>query len=89
MNGLSVHSGLCANNTVWNIHSPVDSSAAGIYVDGASNITLQFNEVYNSDIGLEVGSENKGHIAAQMVVRQNYLHNNTYCGLGFGGYDVK
>ncbi|CAF1630816.1 unnamed protein product, partial [Adineta ricciae] len=88
VNGLSVHSGLCANNTVWNIHSPVDSSAAGIYVDGGSNITLQFNEVYNSDAGLEVGSENKGHIAAQMIVRQNYLHNNTYWGLGFGGYDV-
>ncbi|CAF3890265.1 unnamed protein product [Adineta steineri] len=89
VNGLSVTSGLCANNTVWNIHSPVDSSAAGIYVDGASNITIEFNEVYNSDMGIEVGAEVKGHIASNMTVRQNYIHNNTNFGLGFGGYDSK
>ncbi|CAF0850155.1 unnamed protein product [Rotaria sp. Silwood1] len=39
MGALGARSGRCANNTVWNIHSVYDSSAAGIYVDGGSNIT--------------------------------------------------
>jgi len=74
---------------VWNIHSLDDGSAAGIYVDGASNVTLEWNEVHHSDTGIEIGAENKGRVATMMIVRQNYLHHNDKWGLLFGGYDVK
>ena len=74
---------------MWNIHSLYDASAAGIYVDGGSNITLELNEVHHSDMGIEIGAENKGQVAAYMIVRKNYLHDNDKFGLVFGGYDVK
>ncbi len=89
MGNLGARSGRCANNTVWNIHSVYDASAAGIYVDGGSNITVEQNEVHHSDMGIEIGAENKGRIATKMVVRKNYLHENDHWGLAFGGYDVK
>lgn len=89
MGGLSARSGRCVNNIVWNIHSVYDSSAAGIYVDGGSNITVESNEVSYSDMGIEIGAENKGHIATKMIVRRNYLHDNDKYGLAFGGYDAK
>ncbi len=89
MASLGARSGRCANNTVWNIHSVYDSSAAGIYVDGGSNITIELNEVHHSDRGIEIGAENKGQITTKIIVRKNYLHNNDDWGLGFGGYDVK
>ncbi|CAF4988779.1 unnamed protein product, partial [Rotaria sp. Silwood1] len=87
MGALGARSGRCANNTVWNIHSVYDSSAAGIYVDGGSNITVEMNEVHHSDVGIEIGAENKGRIASQMIVRKNYIHDNDKVGLAFGGYD--
>ena len=74
---------------MWNIHSVYDSSAAGIYVDGGSNITLESNEVHHSDMGIEIGAENQGRAATKMTVRQNYLHDNDKYGLAFGGYDAK
>ncbi|CAF4962120.1 unnamed protein product, partial [Rotaria sp. Silwood1] len=87
MGALGARSGRCANNTVWNIHSVYDSSAAGIYVDGGSNITVEMNEVHHSDAGIEIGAENKGRIASKMTVRKNYIHHNDKVGLAFGGYD--
>ncbi|CAF1460798.1 unnamed protein product, partial [Didymodactylos carnosus] len=84
-----VRNGICANNTVWNIHSVYDQSAAAIYVDGARNITIQYNEVYRSDFGMEIGAENKGIIASQVVVKNNFIHDNDQLGLAFGGYDSK
>ena len=72
---------------MWNIHSVYDSSSAGIYVDGASNVTIEYNEVHHSDMGIEVGAENKGRVATKMTVRNNYLHHNDKYGLAFGGYD--
>ncbi|CAF3570938.1 unnamed protein product [Rotaria sordida] len=87
MGALGTRSGRCANNTVWNIHSTYDSSAAGIYVDGGFNITVEMNEVHHSDAGIEIGAENKGRIASNMTVRKNYIHNNNKVGLAFGGYD--
>jgi parallel beta-helix repeat protein len=89
LGSLGARSGRCANNTVWNIHSIYDGSAAGIYVDGGSNITVELNEVHHSDMGIEIGAENEGRIATQMVVRKNYLHDNDKWGMAFGGYDVK
>ncbi|CAF1286692.1 unnamed protein product [Adineta ricciae] len=87
LGALGVRNGLCAYNLVWNIHSVYDSSSAGIYVDGASNVTIESNEVHHSDMGIEVGAENKGRVASKMTVRNNYLHHNDKYGLAFGGYD--
>lgn len=89
MSGLGTRSGRCANNTVWNIHSVYDGSAAGIYVDGGSDIIVEMNEVYHSDMGIEIGAENKGQVATKMTVQKNYLHDNSKWGLAFGGYDIK
>ncbi|CAF2425169.1 unnamed protein product [Rotaria sp. Silwood2] len=86
MGALGARSGRCANNTVWNIHSTYDSSAAGIYVDGGSNITVEMNEIHHSDAGIEIGAENQGRIASKMIVRKNYIHHNDKLGLAFGGY---
>ncbi|CAF4958503.1 unnamed protein product [Rotaria sp. Silwood1] len=87
MGALGARSGQCYYNTVWNIHSSYDSSAAGIYVDGGSDINIGKNEVYNSDAGIEIGAENQGRIASGMVVHENYIHDNDKAGLLFGGYD--
>ncbi|CAF1286669.1 unnamed protein product [Adineta ricciae] len=84
---LGVRSARCANNTVWNIHSVYDHSAAGIYVDGASNVTIEHNVVHHADMGIEIGAENKGRMATRVIVRNNYLHHNDKYGLAFGGYD--
>lgn len=89
MGSLSVRFGRCANNTVWNIHSSYDASAAGIYVDGGSNIIIEMNEVYHSDAGIEIGAENPGQIASHMTVQKNYLHHNDKVGLVFGGYNAR
>ncbi len=89
MGNLGARSGWCANNTVWNIHSVYDASAAGIYVDGGSDITVELNEVHHSDMGIEIGAENNGRIATKMIVQKNYLHDNDKWGLAFGGYDIK
>ena len=70
---LGARSGLCANNTVWNIHSIYDGSAAGIYVDGGSDITIKLTELHHSNIGIEIGAESKDQTATKMVVRKNYL----------------
>ncbi|CAF1395642.1 unnamed protein product [Rotaria sordida] len=89
MGALGARSGQCYYNTVWNIHSSYDSSAAGIYVDGGSDINIGKNEVYNSDAGIEIGAENQGRIASGMVVHENYIHDNDKAGLLFGGYDFE
>ncbi|CAF1179506.1 unnamed protein product, partial [Didymodactylos carnosus] len=81
-------SGLCSNNTVYNVNSSYDQSAAGIYVDGAKNITIKFNRVYNSNLGIEIGAENKGIVASEILVTNNYLYNNYKLGLAFGDVAV-
>ncbi|CAF0959693.1 unnamed protein product [Didymodactylos carnosus] len=88
MGKLPARDGVCANNTVYNVHSPY-AVAAAIYVDGGQNITIQYNEVWSSDVGIEIGAENKGVVVTQVLVLNNYVHDNYYWGLGFGGYDVK
>ncbi|CAF1580417.1 unnamed protein product [Didymodactylos carnosus] len=89
MGKLPARNGVCANNTVYNVHSLYDPSAAGIYVDGGRNITIQYNEVWGLDVGIEIGAENKGVVVSQVQVLNNYVHDNDYWGLAFGGYDVK
>jgi hypothetical protein len=81
------HDGLCANNTVWRARSSYGGGyGAGVYVDGARDIVVENNRVYECDLGIEVGAENPGLIAHGIAVRRNLLHNNDKAGLAFGGY---
>jgi len=81
--------GICRGNTVYRARSSYGGGfAAGIYVDGGYNIVLSKNEVYECDLGIEVGAENPGIIASHVTVDGNYVHHNDKVGIVFGGYDV-
>ncbi|MEF2966821.1 choice-of-anchor Q domain-containing protein [Paenibacillus sp. M1] len=60
-------------------------AAGGIYADGARDIVIERNEVYNSDFGIELASEKKGKNTSGITVRNNYLHHNYGAGLIMGG----
>jgi len=66
--------GEISGNTVYNItsnHNPAygpgsnnhSYGADGIYIDGATQITIERNLVHNTDIGIEMASENPGNDA--------------------------
>lgn len=77
-----------------NVHDNPSAYAecAGIYVDGASQIIVENNTLYNNNYGIEVGCENNGNApndpsANNILVRNNIIYNNTYTGIALGGYD--
>ncbi len=86
--------GIVSNNLVYSIASkgnPAygnESSAGGIYIDGAKDILVEKNTVFDSDIGIEVASEHKGKSTSGITVRDNVLYGNRLTGLAFGGYDI-
>jgi hypothetical protein len=78
--------GVCMGNVVYNANSSYGGGYAGaIYVDGGQNITIADNVTYQSDLGLEIGAENKV-IASGIVVEDNVIYNNDKAGIVFGGY---
>ncbi|WP_372629178.1 hypothetical protein [Cohnella sp.] len=84
--------GVVAYNTVYNIDSSTNPaygsgsrSAGGIYVDGGTNIIVENNEVYNSNFGVELASEQNGQATSNIILRNNYLHHNHGAGLIMGG----
>lgn len=79
--------GVCSGNTVYNIHANYGGGyAAGIYVDGAQDITITDNRSYHNDYGLEVGAENQGYVASGITVENCTLFDNRQGGLVIGGY---
>ncbi|MDB5271859.1 MAG: hypothetical protein JWO58_226 [Chitinophagaceae bacterium] len=84
--------GVCVNNTVYNISSftnPTyggDRSADGIYVDGGLNITIEKNNVYNCDIGIELASEHNGKNTQNITVRNNFVSGSYQANIMAGGY---
>ena len=86
--------GVCRSNCVWNItasqSAPEDNEydADGIYCDGASNVLIELNRVWNCDLGVELASEHKGHAANNCVCRDNLLWSNYVTGISIGGYDT-
>lgn len=81
--------GVCAENVVRSARSSYGGGyAAGIYVDGGRDIVVEHNVVTESDLGLEVGAENAGWNASNVVVRSNLLAFNDKVGLAFGGYEA-
>ncbi|PWA07143.1 hypothetical protein DCC39_16780 [Pueribacillus theae] len=90
-----VRNGVVKNNKVYEISSfgsPAygeEYSAAGIYVDGGKNITIEKNTVYKSDIGIEAASEHPKKYADTIKITNNILYHNFYTGISIGGYDKK
>jgi cysteine-rich repeat protein len=79
--------GVCRGNHVTRARSSYGGGfAGGIYVDGGRDIVIEHNVVTESDLGLEVGAENAGVVAQNVVVRDNVLVANEKAGLVFGGY---
>lgn len=78
--------GVVVNNTCYNNVSEYATSA-GIYVDGAKNITVEKNKSYQNGWGIEVGAELNG-IVQQITVKNNLIYKNKQAGLSIGGYDV-
>lgn len=75
------------NNISRSICSYAD--CAGLYVDGARDIILQYNKVSNSLYGIEIGSEQKKENTPvkNIIVRGNILENNKVLAIRVGGYE--
>lgn len=87
--------GIVADNTVYNIDASTNpaygsgsNSAGGIYADGAADIMIERNQVYGSDFGIEIASENEGKTTERITVRNNYIHDNDGAGIIMGGSDT-
>lgn len=91
--------GVCSGNTIYAIDSSFnpsyngnfttgggDRSAAGIYVDGGSNIIIERNVVHSCNFGVELASEDGAGMADLITLRNNLLHHNQQAGLIMGGY---
>ena len=73
-------------NLVYNCRSAYAVSA-GIYVDGGKDVVVERNTVYQSGRGFEIGCENVGKTASNVVVRDNFAYLNDEAGIGIGGYN--
>ncbi|RYG68400.1 DUF1565 domain-containing protein [bacterium] len=85
----AARNGICRLNRVERSRSNYEGGyGAGIYVDGGRDILIERNYVTQSDLGMEIGCENKGKVTTGVIVRNNLLANNDKAGLVFGGYDT-
>lgn len=93
--------GVCRGNLVHGIDSSFnpgyggnfttgggERSAAGIYIDGGTNITVEGNRVYGCNFGIELASEHASGVTDEIRLLNNLLHHNMGAGLIMGGYDA-
>ncbi len=66
-----------------------DRSAAGIYVDGGTNVTIERNRVFQCNFGVELASEASKGSTDYIHMKDNLIHHNMSAGLTMGGYDSK
>jgi hypothetical protein len=82
--------GIITENILHNVESsrgPLGGyGAIGIYVDGARNITVERNKVYDTDRGIGIVSENDAYPTRNCIVRNNFVYNNWRTGIYLGGY---
>lgn len=92
--------GLVAGNIVYDIDSSFNPayngnlttgggsrSAAGIYVDGGSNIIIERNIVYGCNYGVELASEDPAGTTDVITLRNNLIRHNQQAGIIMGGYN--
>lgn len=81
----------CKGNKVHNCNS-FYAENAGIYVDGSYDVIIENNETYDCYYGIEIGSEEwRDYYSDEkrvhgITVRNNYIHDNTDCGMRVGGW---
>jgi hypothetical protein len=79
-------------NTVFNITSFGNPdygkmyAADGIYVDGGTSITIEQNLVHDVDLGIELASEQTGHVTSYVTARNNVFYFDNSAGISIGGY---
>ncbi|OSY87832.1 hypothetical protein WH52_10440 [Tenacibaculum holothuriorum] len=78
--------GVIKNNLCYNNNSPY-ASAAGIYVDGGKNVTIENNILHHNDYGAEIGCEESGS-ASNIIFRNNVVYKNKDAGIALGGYNA-
>ena len=81
--------GVCRGNVVLRANANYGGGyGAGIYVDGGRDLVIEHNYVSGCDLGIEVGAENVGVDATNVLVHSNVIVRNEKVGLVFGGYDA-
>ena len=84
--------GWIAGNTVYNITSTNNPAydnqpgADGIYVDGGTQITIEWNNVRAADLGIELASEHSGRVTSYVTARNNLVLYSNVTGISIGGY---
>lgn len=83
--------GLIVGNTVHHVYhanGPLGemNGAIGIYVDGARNIIIERNRVYETDRGIGIVSETDNFPTEYCIVRSNMVYNCNRTGIYLGGY---
>lgn len=85
--------GVISENEIFNIDmttGPIGAihghGAIGIYIDGARNIIVERNKIYDSDRGIGIVSENDAYPTSNCIVRNNLVYNNWRTGIYLGGY---
>lgn len=79
---------VAAGNTVYKSICSY-AECAGLYVDGARDIILENNTIYDSMYGIEIGSEERqdSYPVKNIIARNNIVYNNSSGGIRVGGYD--
>jgi hypothetical protein len=74
------------NNRVTRAHQrgPGVGDAAGIFVDGGQDITIERNTTWANDVGIEVNAVSAGATATGVMVCDNYVYLNWGAGLSLG-----
>ncbi|WP_341834846.1 right-handed parallel beta-helix repeat-containing protein [Chitinophaga pollutisoli] len=85
--------GVISENILYNIDmttGPIGvvhgHGAIGIYVDGARNITVERNRIYDCDRGIGVVSETDAYPTSDCIVRNNIVTGSQRVGIYMGGY---
>jgi parallel beta-helix repeat protein len=75
--------GTISDNKVTNCVSQVATSA-GIYSDGAHNVTIERNTLTGNGCGISLGCENASKISSDIMVIDNFVYNNRTAGIVIG-----
>jgi len=82
----AARNGVVRNNSVINCISAYATSG-GIYVDGGRSLVIENNISRHNGYGIEIGCENAGYTASDIIVRNNLLIDNEVAGVAMGGFD--